>query len=184
MKLKATSLGALALLAASATSQAAPPAQLYADWGVDPTVKNAVVQLAPGAFNHMFTFILGANNLSTVSTVSSAFSLLGTDYVSIANGSFGLYAFGADNLAGTGDDVVIPGSTKSFGNDVFGETQLTLAAGSYYVNVTGNANGTLGGKYIVASSFVATPPVPEPQTYALMLAGLAGLGFIAKRRSS
>ena len=29
---------------------------------------------------------------------------------------------------------------------------------------------------------VVTTPVPEPETYALMLAGLAALGFVARRR--
>jgi hypothetical protein len=30
--------------------------------------------------------------------------------------------------------------------------------------------------------FVVLTPVPEPSTYALMLAGLAGIGFVARRR--
>lgn len=30
----------------------------------------------------------------------------------------------------------------------------------------------------------ATAPIPEPSTYALMIAGLAGLGFVARRRSN
>ena len=31
--------------------------------------------------------------------------------------------------------------------------------------------------------FVVLTPVPEPSTYALMLAGLAGIGFVARRRT-
>ena len=33
-----------------------------------------------------------------------------------------------------------------------------------------------------AINFAATPPIPEPETYALLLAGLAAVGFVARRR--
>jgi len=62
-----------------------------------------------------------------------------------------------------------------------GFTFSSLAAGNYALNVLGYANGSSGGFY--AGGMVATTaPVPEPETYAMMLAGLAAVGFMAVRR--
>jgi CHRD domain/PEP-CTERM motif len=52
-----------------------------------------------------------------------------------------------------------------------------LASGNAYFNIH---TSTFGGGEIRA--FVSV--VPEPETYALMLAGLASLGFLAQRRRS
>jgi hypothetical protein len=53
----------------------------------------------------------------------------------------------------------------------------TLWAGDYTLTVTGTARGVT--TYSV--DFTAAP-IPEPETYALMLAGLGVVGYIARRR--
>jgi len=54
-----------------------------------------------------------------------------------------------------------------------------LNTGSYTINVTGKA----GANQTRYSMLVDVTPVPEPETYALMIAGLAGVGFAARRRN-
>lgn len=57
----------------------------------------------------------------------------------------------------------------------------TLGAGQYHLDISGMFGPTAtGGQYSVALN--AVPAVPEPETYALMLAGLGAVGFMARRR--
>ena len=51
-------------------------------------------------------------------------------------------------------------------------------------NVGNDGYAEVAGSYgsLAVASYASPAPVPEPETYALMLAGLAAVGFAAKRR--
>ena len=57
---------------------------------------------------------------------------------------------------------------------------FSLAPGYYSLNVIGHATAGMAA-YAVQMDVT---PVPEPETYALMLAGLGLLGLIARRRKN
>jgi hypothetical protein len=56
----------------------------------------------------------------------------------------------------------------------------SLLAGNYDLKITGDVAAG-GGSYWGAVT-LTTAPVPEPETYAMMLAGLGLMGFVARRR--
>jgi hypothetical protein len=80
--------------------------------------------------------------------------------------------------------VDISPSAFSFDNLLAGDYQLVISG-----DVTGRNGGLFGGGLVYYNGILVTtaasvPAVPEPQTYALLLVGFAGVGFMAYRRNN
>ena len=114
-----------------------------------------------GDMNKTYTLTSGAaDNTATWRNESTLAS------VSVA------YIFGAGTVGGLGGAITVG---NPFGNDLV--TSITFEA------LRGDC-GSLGGACTNQSDYnvVNVTPVPEPETYALMLAGLAAVAFVARRR--
>lgn len=116
-------------------------------------------------------------------TLESAGSLL-TEGATIAFSFFNTTfdgVFSGVSLYGSGNTLVTTGTLTNSGKG-FSLSAANLAAGTTYtLSVTGVATGSGGfANYAVAG---AVSPVPEPESYAMMLAGLAVMGAIARKRS-
>ncbi len=60
---------------------------------------------------------------------------------------------------------------------------FTLAAGSHSLTISGIV-GSGGGSYSATLALAPVAVVPEPETWALMLAGVGAVGFLARRRKA
>jgi len=88
-------------------------------------------------------------------------------------------------VGGVGDD---PGNNLGYGSDdelydlrpflATGDTSMTI----FTENPTNDDNIFFASLYITADIDTITPGIPEPQTYALMLAGLGVVAMLARRR--
>lgn len=63
-------------------------------------------------------------------------------------------------------------------DDILSVSALLPAALDYRFVVSGNVTGNLGGSY---AGILQALPIPEPDTYALLLAGLGMIGAISRR---
>jgi hypothetical protein len=147
------------LVGAAGSALAVGPGSLGTIDNVPTVIGNSV---GPGSFADVYSFVLGSpGQLSGgVNDISVPPQL------NITAASFAVELRRGTTLIGT---------DPTPGNFSFS----SLSAGAYSLTVVGNAVGSMGGLY--AGGLLAQP-VPEPESYALMLAGAAVVGFIATRR--
>lgn len=95
--------------------------------------------------------------------------------------------FNIDNLqlvlfnGSNGTGSVVPGGTGGMGEFSQLENIAVIAGNAYSYRVTGTVVGAPSGAYTFTA---VAAPIPEPETYALMFAGLGIVGFVAARRRS
>ncbi|MBP6898704.1 MAG: PEP-CTERM sorting domain-containing protein [Burkholderiaceae bacterium] len=180
----AVALGAtLATPALAKPAQAQPTACSFSD------LTGATVT---GCSGYIAGNLLQGNTGATVSAaVATQLAALG-----VADASHATYVEKIGSLGGGSVidfSTVLSGTTViglhlGGGSDKFTNGNVAGGATAFYLLQAGSSLDSLGlASYMTASSGVAlfetqAAPVPEPQTWALMLGGLAGVGFIGARR--
>jgi hypothetical protein len=130
-------------------------------------------ELENAAFNDAYTF-----NTTTLADLNVQFNNLNVGATTFSSLTGSLWkdngAVGAD-----GTDALIGNLTGGNAPNIF----TSLASGNYYLNMVGVPD-PLGGNGSTFGMHITVTPVPEPETYALMIGGLALVGFSARRRKT
>lgn len=112
-------------------------------------------------------------NISTASLMETQLSSISSH----ANNGLGITGFSIKNAAGL---LVANGVQESSGDiDLWSIQGLTLNPGSYYVQVNGYVVSRESGSF---TGNLNLTPVPEPETWAMMLGGLSVMAALARRR--
>jgi hypothetical protein len=145
-----------------------------------PTSFNGTIEAGAKAFNDIFTFTPDTPNTGTgASVVNIPLTIPNGGGFNTVLSTMTLMSAGADNTVGTGDDSKLVSATAGAGESL-SLTWDKPITGLTYLNITGITNGSMGGLY---SGYIGIAgAVPEPETYAMLLAGLGLRGAVVRRR--
>jgi hypothetical protein len=175
-------LAATALIALSGAANAVP---LVTDLGLDPNISVARNSVS-GTFEDQYTFTLDQAATITIVGITNTYAggIGGGRF--IANFIGTIFNDGLDGIAGTSDDIAVVGPTLAT-SPCGGITNCQslagsgiLAAGSYYLDLTGTGESVLAN--YGGSITTIAEAVPEPATWGMMLLGFAGIGLVAMRK--
>ena len=132
-----------------------------------------------GAFNDNYLFSIPAASTDSITSTISLGSIFGINSLQTAlySGASIVSGLPSGTLMATSNLLTFNGTGWTSSSAIINPIMLT--AGSYILHVAGNVSGTSGGSY---SGILNIASVPEADEWALMLAGLGLIGFIANRR--
>lgn len=128
--------------------------------------------------NHEVGLWDSMGNLLATTTVTSAGTLIGDfryaaiSAVSLNAGS--TYYVGASDF-GAGETYTLYGNVTAAAGITYSNSAFMLGAGLLFPSNAGPVNGYYGGNVLLAA-------VPEPETYAMLIGGLALLGAMRRRQ--
>ena len=135
-----------------------------------------------GSFEDLFNFTVGPNANTLLISTAGTFANYGVSLSSLA-----LYLGTYSTISGlTGLTPIASSSTPVYsdlGNGIVVDTIATKTfslspSATYTLAINGTSMGD--SRY---TAIVQLAPVPEPETYAMLLAGLGIMGFVARRKS-
>ncbi len=156
-------------------------------------VMAAAVSLGASIVNAMSVGVPSTGTGSWDMTISPLIDFGGGDQqLSVSLGSSTPLNFVAQNCCNPGSEfiLILDGSptawTSSDNLGTLGGTGLFeglwTGAGSHTFSLFVSVDSGLGGGGMQWSAFSPTAPIPEPEIYAMMAAGLGMLGFLGRRR--
>lgn len=163
------SLLAFALASAMGSAAAVGPGYLGNLSGNSFAVGNT---FAPSAgFNDIYSF-----DIMPLSSVAGTAVTINIDIPLFSGQEFAIDNF-AIAFKDSSNNVLAFDNTLS--NNALSISAMLSAATGYQFIVSGNVTGSFGGSY---GGVLAAVPVPESDTYAMMLSGLGLIGFMVSRR--
>ncbi len=183
IKLSLKGAVAIAVLAGASAGANATTTDLGIISSSVPATFTGTVLGSQQSFSDIFNFSLSQPNASSgYDVINFPVNIPSVGTLGTVLSTLSLVSDGPDGKPGTADDVVLKSVVLPSAGNSSDHLSLTWdqpLTGPAYLNVTGVTSGSLGGIY--SGSIAAA--VPEPETYAMLLAGLGLMGAVVRRRS-
>lgn len=132
---------------------------------------NQTVTVSPFTDSYLFDLGTGLLSLDLTTTYANAAQNINFSLVRVGTG---------------GNMINVPFVMGT--DETYRITGLAVNAGTYLLSLTGaratgNSNSAFNASYTGNIAFAATPAVPEPATWALMILGMGAVGYAMRRRA-